>query len=115
MPSFEAGIQAEDYDQMAGIVTGFWAAQVVGAAALYNLADHLAAGTDTPAQIAASERIDPEATRRLMRTCASIGLMTSADGTHYAGTSLLSTLRADAPNSMRYFALSQTAPGHWLS
>jgi hypothetical protein len=99
---------------MAGMVTGFWVTQIVRAAAMYNLADHLAGGTDTAEGIAAAEHIDPEATRRLMRACASLGLMVSADGTHFAGTSLLGTLLADAPNSLRYFALSQSAPGHWL-
>jgi hypothetical protein len=115
MPSFEAGAEAEDYDRMAGLVTGFWASQIVRAVAMYNLADHLTSGMTTAAQIASAEGIDPEATRRLLRTCASMGLMSSADGIHYSGTSLLGTLRADSPNSMRYLALSQAAPGHWLS
>ena len=67
---------------MMGMVTGFWVTQTVRAAALYNLADHLAAGTDTAEAIAAAESTDPDATRRLLRTCASLGLMTSADGRH---------------------------------
>jgi hypothetical protein len=115
VPSFEAGVQARDYDRMAGLVTGFWASQIVRAVAMYNLADHLASGVTTAPQIASAEKIDLEATRRLLRTCASMGLMTSADGIHYSSTSLLNTLRAGAPNSMRYFALSQAAPGHWQS
>jgi hypothetical protein len=114
MPSFDAGIQAEDYERMSGMVTGFWVTQIVRAAAWYSVADHLARGTDTAEGIAAAEGTDPGATRRLMRTCAALGLMTSADGTHFTGTSLLGTLQADVPNSLRYFALSQTAPGHWL-
>jgi hypothetical protein len=44
-----------------------------------------------------------------------LGLVTSPDGVHFAGTSLLSTLRKDDPNSMRGMALAQAAPGHWLS
>ncbi|RAG82193.1 methyltransferase [Streptacidiphilus pinicola] len=99
---------------MMGMVTGFWVTQVVRAAALYNLADHLAAGADTADAIAEKESTDPDATRRLLRTCASLGLVTSEDGHHFTGTSLLSTLRQDAPHSLRYFAVSQSAPGHWL-
>jgi len=49
-----------------------------------------------------------------MRTCASLGLMMSEDGAHYSGTSLLSTLHKESPNSLHYFAVSQSAPGHWL-
>ena len=100
---------------MMGMVTGFWVTQTVRAAALYNLADHLAAGTDTAEAIAEAESTDPDATRRLLRTCASLGLMTSEDGRHFTGTSLLSTLQQDDPRSLRHFAISQAAPGHWLS
>lgn len=105
----------QDYDRMMSMVTGFWVTQTVRAAAIYNLADHLAKGTSTPEGIAAAEGIHLGATRRLMRTCASLGLMTSEDGgAHYSATSLLSTLVKDDPNSLRGFAISQSAPGHWL-
>jgi O-methyltransferase domain/Dimerisation domain len=105
---------AQDYERMMGMVTGFWITQTIRAAALYNFADHLPAGTDTAEAIAEAESIDLDATRRLMRTCASLGLMTSEDGRHFTGTSLLSTLQQDDPHSLRYFAISQSAPGHWL-
>jgi len=99
---------------MMGMVTGYWVTQMVRAAALYNFADHLSAGTNTAESIAKAESTDLDATRRLLRSCASLGLMTSEDGLHYAGTSLLNTLREDDPNSLRYFAISQSAAGHWL-
>lgn len=97
-----------------GMVTGFWVTQAVRAAALYNFADHLAAGTDTAEMIAEAESTDPDATGRLMRTCASLGLMSSEDGRHFTGTSLLNTLQQNDPHSLRHFAISQSAPGHWL-
>ncbi|MFG1932886.1 methyltransferase [Mycobacterium sp. NPDC048908] len=100
---------------MTTMVTGFWVTQIVRAAAAFNLADHLAAGVDTADAIAAAESTNLDATGRLMRTCASLGLVTSADGVHFAGTSLLSTLRKEDPNSLRGMALAQAAPGHWLS
>lgn len=115
MSTLPAPAQAQDYERMMAMVTGFWVTQTVRAAAVYKLADHLADGTDTPDAIAQAEGIDLDATRRLMRTCASLGLMTSPDGgKHYSGTSLLSTLIKDDPNSLRGFAISQAAPGHWL-
>ncbi|MER5517022.1 methyltransferase [Streptomyces sp. NPDC002763] len=113
-PSPARSAEAQDYERMMGMVTGFWVTQTVRAAALYNLADHLAAGADTAEAIAVAESTDPDATRRLLRTCASLGLMTSEDGRHFTGTSLLSTLRHDDPHSLRHFAISQSAPGHWL-
>jgi len=112
--SVRTSAEAQDYERMMGMVTGFWVTQTVRAAALYNVADHLAAGTDTAEAIAEAESTDLDATRRLLRTCASLGLMTSGDGHHFTGTSLLSTLRQDDPHSLRHFAISQSAPGHWL-
>jgi len=105
---------AQDYERMMSMVTGFWVTQTVRAAAMYNFADHLAAGTDTAEAVAEAESTDLDATRRLMRTCASLGLMTSEDGHHFTGTSLLNTLQQDDPHSLRHFAMSQSAPGHWL-
>lgn len=103
-----------DYERMMAMLTGFWVTQIVRAAAVFNLADHLASGTDTAVAIASAEATDVDATRRLLRACATLGLVTSADGEHFAGTSLLSTLRKDEPNSLRGMVLSHTAPGHWL-
>ncbi len=115
MTSTRPAAEAQDYQRMTQMVTGYWIAQPVRTAALYHLADHLAAGTDTPEAIADAESTDPDATRRLLRTCASLGLMTTADGLHYTGTSLLSTLHEDDPRSLRSFAVVMSSPGHWLS
>jgi O-methyltransferase domain/Dimerisation domain len=116
MPANSAPAQAQDFERMMAMVTGYWVTQTVRAAALYKLADYLADGTGTPEEIARAEGTDLDATRRLMRACASLGLMTSPDGGgHYIGTSLLSTLIKDDPNSLRGFAISQAAPGHWLA
>ncbi|HEX6449704.1 MAG TPA: methyltransferase [Trebonia sp.] len=106
---------AQDYERMMSMVTGFWVTQITRAAAVFNLADHIGAGRSTAPEIARAESADPDATRRLLRACASIGLVTTRDGDHYAGTSLLETLRGDSPGSLRGFAVSQAASGHWLS
>ncbi|MGE2737734.1 methyltransferase [Mycolicibacterium vaccae] len=104
----------DDHHRMMGMLTGYWVSQIVRAAALFKLPDHLAAGTDTPDAIAEAELLDPTATRRLLRTLASLGLVTSADGVHFATTSLLETLRRDAPYSLHGMVLATSAPGHWL-
>ena len=62
--------------QMFQMIFGFNVSQVVHTAALYSLAEHLAQGPATPAEIAEAESINVDATFRLMRACASIGLMT---------------------------------------
>lgn len=99
---------------MMGMLTGYWVSQIVRSAAVFNLAGHLAAGVDTPHAIAEAEHLDPSATHRLLRTLASLGLVTSDDGVHFAATSLLETLRADPPHSLRGMVLAMSAPGHWL-
>lgn len=106
---------ADDHERMMTMLTGFWVTQIICAAATFNVADHLASGTDTAEAIAAEECIDPDATRRLIRACASLGLVTSTDGVRLSGTSLLSTLLRDDPNSLRGMVLAQAAPGHWLT
>lgn len=69
-----------DYERMMAMLTGFWVTQIVRAAAVFNLADRLASGTDTAVAIASAEATDVDATRRLLRACATLGLVTSADG-----------------------------------
>ncbi|OBH45958.1 methyltransferase [Mycobacterium intracellulare] len=115
MKAHSAPSGAQDYERMMTMLTGFWVTQIVSAAATFNVADHLAAGTDTAEAIAAEESIEPAATRRLIRACASLGLVTSDDGVRLTGTPLLSTLLRDDPNSLRGMVLAQAAPGHWLT
>jgi O-methyltransferase domain/Dimerisation domain len=104
-----------DYGRMMTMLTGAWVTQIVRAAAMFNLADHLRAGAETPDAIAAAEGTDVDATRRLLRTCAAIGLVISTDGMRFTGTALLSTLLKDNPHSLRSMILAQAAPGHWLA
>ncbi|PZG19391.1 methyltransferase [Nonomuraea aridisoli] len=103
-----------DYERMMTMITGFWVSQVVRAAAVFDIAGHLAAGRTTAEEIAGAESADRDAVRRLLRTWASLGLLTSEDGVRFASTSLLDTLHPDAPHSLHHLALSQAAPGHWL-
>lgn len=103
----------QDFGQMMAMVTGYWVSQVVRAAAVFHIASHMANGVVTAEDIAKLEATDPDATGRLLRTLASLGLLTSEDGVRFAATSLLDTLHPDTPNSLHYFAMSQAAPGHW--
>jgi SAM-dependent methyltransferase len=59
------------------------------------------------------ENIDSSAAARFLRACLALGLV-KCDGSRFYVTELLSTLRKDNPQSLRGFALSQAAPGHWL-
>jgi hypothetical protein len=107
------GIQ-NDYAKMFQMILGFNVSQIVHTAALYSLAEHLAQGPATPAEIAEAESINVDATFRLMRACASIGLMTYDGHSKFAATPLLNTLHKDDANSLRGVALLMPAAGHWL-
>ena len=103
-----------DPDRMMQMITGYWVTQVVHAAAMFSIADHLAKAPATAEEIADAEGTDPSAIFRLLRTCASLGLVKYAGDSRFAGTSLLDTLRKDNPRSLRAIAVSWPLPGHWL-
>jgi hypothetical protein len=96
------------------MIFGATISQIVHTAALYSLPEHLAQGRATPAEIAAAESLHVDATFRLMRACAAIGLMTHDGQAKFAATPLLHTLHTDAAHSLRGLALVIPAPGHWL-
>jgi SAM-dependent methyltransferase len=104
----------KDFEQMMQMLTGFFVTQIAGAVATYSIADHLAKGPATAEQMATLEEIDPGATFRLLRACASLGLVTCNDGRTFSPTPLLSTLRSNVPGSLHGIAIAWSAPGHWL-
>jgi O-methyltransferase domain len=103
----------KDFEQMWQMLTGFFVTQIAGAVATYSIADHLAKGPATAAEISKIAGIDPIAAFRLLRACASLGLVT-CDGRTFSATFLLNTLRRDVPGSLHSYAIAWSAPGHWL-
>jgi hypothetical protein len=104
----------KDFERMMQMLTGFFVTQIAGAVATYSIADHLAKGPATAEQIAKLEGIDSTATFRVLRACASLGLVTCDDGRTFNPTPLLGTLRSNVPGSLRSIAIAWSAPGHWL-
>src|SRR5260370_33007611 len=109
----EAEATDKDFERMTQMMTGFFVTQIAGAVATYSIADHLAKGPATAEQISTIEGIDPSAAYRLLRACASLGLVTS-DGPKFNATPLLGTLRPNARGSLHSLAIAWSAPGHWL-
>jgi hypothetical protein len=99
---------------MMEIINGYWITQIVNAAATYALADHLAKGPAAAAEIAEMANTDPSATFRLLRACASLGLVTYDGECRFTATSLLNTLRTDNAQSLRDLAMLMAGPGNWL-
>lgn len=99
--------------KMLQMITGYWVTQIVHGAAVANYAEHLRTGPSTAEKLAALAGMNASAVFRHLRACASLGLV-DFDGHKFAATPVLDTLRRDHPQSMRGFALSQPATGHWL-
>ena len=102
-----------DTDRMMRMITGYWVTQIVRAAATYSVADSLGGRSRDSGGDRAGGRDDPSATFRLLRACASLGLLTH-EGESFAATPLLETLRKDHPESLRGIALALGLPVTWL-
>jgi hypothetical protein len=93
------------HEQMADMLMGYRVSQALRAYAELSVADHLANGPLTAAEIAQREGSAPETTFRLMRAGLTLGLLTMDAGERFHSTALLDTLRRDAPGSLRGMAL----------
>src|SRR5262245_27766744 len=83
--SDDARQQIDVHQEMMDMILGFWASQTIRAIADLSLADHLAAGGLTAAEIAGREGTAEETTFRLLRAGVGLRLMTvRADGRFYS-------------------------------
>jgi SAM-dependent methyltransferase len=99
---------------MMGLITGYWVSQAVGVVALLGVADQLGEGPRGSDELARAVGADPQALYRVLRLLASLGVFAEAAPGSFTLTPLGETLRSDAPDSVRNFAITETAPGHWL-
>ena len=99
---------------MMGLITGYWVSQAVGVVALLGVADQLGEGPRRSDDLARAVGADPGALYRVLRLLASLGVFAEAAPGSFTLTPLGETLRSDAPDSVRNFAITETAPGHWL-
>jgi O-methyltransferase domain len=99
---------------MMGLITGYWVSQAVGVVALLGVADQLGQGPRGSDELARAVGADPQTLYRVLRLLASLGVFTEAAPGSFTLTPLGETLRSDAPDSVRNFAITETAPWHWL-
>jgi hypothetical protein len=96
---------------MAQMIHSCAVTQILHAVAHLAIADKLAEGPATAAEIAARCAADPDATFRLLRACASLGLVVEDSQLRFAATPRLAPLRRDAPGSLRGIAVAVAALG----
>jgi hypothetical protein len=92
-----------------------WVSAVVYGAAKLGLADLLAKGPRSAADLAAPTGTHAPTLHRLMRTLAGLGILTERDAGQFALTPLGEALRADAPGSARATLLAFCGPAFWRS
>ena len=95
------------------LIMGFRSTQLVRTAAELGLADHLADGPKTAADLAPLLKADPAALHRLMRALASLGLLSEIGGRAFAATVLSDCLRIGVAGSLRDMARIYGADWVW--
>lgn len=93
--------------------TGHWLSRLVYTAAKIDLADHLASGPKSAADLADVTGSNARALHRFMRTLASFGMLTQNDDDTFALTELGATLKRDAPGAARSTVLTMAGPAMW--
>lgn len=94
------------------LINGHYLSQVIYVFARLQVADALAAGPKSAAELAAALNTHEGATARLLRIAQGIGL-TDSDGKHHTLTEIGHFLRIDLPGSMRPLAILQGMPWRW--
>jgi hypothetical protein len=95
------------------MISGYWVTQIVRTAVDLSIPDHLATESLTPEEIAERESSDPRTTYRLLRACASLGLVAYEGDRRFSGTPMSELLRSGVPNTLRELALVWAGPSHW--
>jgi hypothetical protein len=79
----------------------------------FRIADHLAAGLRTPAELAPVTQTHEPALLRLLRAASALGLVSEDASLGFALTPLGEALRSDAPRHAASAVLAMGAPGIW--
>ncbi|HEX9335641.1 MAG TPA: methyltransferase [Pseudonocardiaceae bacterium] len=97
------------------IIFGYGASQVVNVTARLGLADHLASGVGTTAELAAITGTDELSMHRLLRTLVCLGMVTQSAPDWFTLAPAGEPLRADVPYSLRQMAMLVCGEETWRS
>jgi hypothetical protein len=99
--------------QLIQMATAYRVSQALYAAAALRLGDHLAAGPKAASELASTIKAHAPSLHRLMRTLASLGVLTERGEHRFALTPLGEALQSDAPGSARAAVLTLAGPAFW--
>jgi SAM-dependent methyltransferase len=95
------------------MMNGYWITQSIAVAAELGLADHMAAGPLTAAELATATGAHRDSLGRLLRALAMIGVFSEEEGNRYGLTPVGSFLRDDVPGSLRSLARMRGSDWQW--
>src|SRR3954469_22916509 len=96
------------------LIDGFRVSQMIHVAARLGLADLLAAGPQSSAELAAQTGTHTPNLYRLLRALSSLGIFREEAPDRFALTPLAEPLRAEVPSSVHGVALFAGDPQSWL-
>src|SRR3954463_13780932 len=99
--------------QLIQMGTDCWISRLVWTAAKLGVADHLANGSKSAAQLAGLTGTNARALHRFMRTLASVGILRHDADQKFALTQLGEALKSDARGSARSTILAMAGPWMW--
>src|SRR6516162_2145371 len=96
--------------QLIQMATGYWVSRLLYVAAKLELADRIAGSPKSAAELAGETGTQAPALHRLMRTLASLGVLTETDGQRFALTPVGEALRKGAYGSAHATVLTLAGP-----
>lgn len=95
------------------MMTGCWVSQALYVAAKLGIADLLQEGPQSYTVLATATQTHAGALYRVLRALASLSIFCEGKDGHFSLTPLAEPLRADAPGSLRAFAIMLGEQEHW--
>ena len=112
-PQQSAPQELPPHVQLIPMGSAAWISRILFAAARLGIADHLASGPRSAAELAGPTGTHAPSLHRLMRTLASLGVLTERDAQRFALTSLGEALKSDAPGAARSTLIAFGSPWFW--
>src|SRR5262245_62200810 len=96
-PRTGPGAPPPPHMQLVQMSSAFWVSRILYVAAKLGLADLLASGPKSSAELARATQTHPRSLYRLMRTLASLGIVSESERDRFSLTPLGDALRKGAP------------------
>jgi hypothetical protein len=102
-------------DLVRDLAHGRWKAQALAATVRLGIADVLADGAMSVAELATRLQVSDDGLRRLLRLMVELGLFAEAGGDVYRNNAASALLREDHPDTLRSYALRSVSAGYSIA